>query len=68
MLNEDEKLLNEEKAQLVLASLPKSYINIVQTLLIGREPLNLDQSLIALRENDTFMVRCDGEEKKSGGE
>lgn len=37
LLNADEKLLYEEKTLLFLASLPKSYKNIVQTLLIRRE-------------------------------
>ena len=42
-LNADEKLSDEEKALLLLASLSKSYKNIVQTLLIRRESITLDQ-------------------------
>ena len=57
LLNADEKLTDEEQALLLLASLPKDYKNIVQTLLIGRDSITLDQALAALRENDRFMVR-----------
>ena len=68
LLNADEKLSNEAKALLLLASLPKSYKNIVQTLLLERESTTLDQALAALRENDRFMERHDGEEKKGSSE
>ena len=37
LLNTDEKVSGEEKVLILLASLSKSYKNIVQTLLIGRE-------------------------------
>ena len=67
-LNADDKLSNEEKALLLFASLPKSYKNIVQTLLLGRESITLDQALVALRENDRFMERHDGEDKKGSSE
>ena len=68
LLNADEKLSDEEKALLLLASLPKSYKNIVQTLILGRESITLDQALAALRENDRFMERRDGEDKKGNNE
>ena len=68
LLNADEKLTDEEQALLLLASLPKDYRNIVQTLLIGRDSITLDQALAALRENDRFMVRREGEEKKDVGD
>ena len=68
LLNADEKLSDEEKALLFLAALPKSYKNIVQTLLLGRESITLDQALAALRENDRFMERHDGEDKKGSSE
>ena len=64
LLNADEKLFDEEKALLVLASLLKSYKNIVQTLHVGRESIALDQEMAALRENNRFLERHDGEEKK----
>ena len=68
LLNADEKLFDEERALLLLASLPKSYKNIVLKLLIGRESITLDQALTALRENDRFMERHDGEDKKGSSE
>ena len=68
LLNADEKLFDEEKALLLLASLPKSYKNIFQTLLLGRESTTLDEALAALRENDRFMERHDGEDKKGSSE
>ena len=68
LLNADEKFSDEEQALLLLASLPKDYRNIVQKLLIGRDSITLDQALAALRENDRFMVRREGEEKKDVGD
>ena len=62
-MNADEKLSDEEKVLLLLASLPKSYKNIVQTLLHGRESITLDQAFVALRENDRFLEKHDGEDK-----
>ena len=64
LLNANKKLTDEEQALLLLASLPKEYKNIVQTLLIGRDSITLDQALKALRESDRFMVSREGEEKK----
>ena len=46
-----------------MASLPKDYRNIDQTLLIGRDSIIIDQALAALRVNDRFMVRRKGEKK-----
>ena len=37
-------------------------------MVIGRDSITLDQALEALRENDRFMVRKEGEEKKSVGD
>ena len=64
LLNVDEKLMDEEQALLLLSSLSKDYRNIVQILLIGRDSITLDQVLVALRENDRFVVRREREEKK----
>ena len=36
-------------------------------MLIGRDSITLDQALAVLRENDRFMVRKEGEEKKNVG-
>ena len=60
LLNADKKLSDEEQTLLLLASLPKSYKHIIQTFLLGRECVTLDQELSALRENDSFMVRGEG--------
>ena len=68
LLNANEKLSDEEKALLLLASLRKSYKNIVQTLLLGRESITLDQALVTLSENDRFMKIHDGEDKKGSRE
>ena len=67
-LNADEKLMDKKQALHLLASLPKDYRNIVQTLFISRDYITRDQALAALRENDMFMVRRDREEKKSVGD
>ena len=67
LLNAGEKLTDEEQALLLLAFLPKDYRNMVQTLLIGKDFITLDQALVALRKNDRFMVRREEEEKKSIG-
>ena len=61
LLNADKKLSDEEQTLLLLASLPKSYRSIIQTILTRREFITSD-----LIENDKFMVKCKGEEKNSG--
>ena len=40
---------------LLLASLPRSFKALVQTLLVGKLTLNLDDVTTALRENETMM-------------
>jgi len=40
---------------LLLASLPRSFKALVQTLLVGRSTLNLDEVTVALRENERMM-------------
>ena len=37
-------------------------------MVISRNSITLDQQLVALRENDRYMVRRQGEEKKSFGD
>jgi len=54
-LNADDKLSDEEQALLLLASLPRSFKALVQTLLVGRSTLNLDEVTTALRENERMM-------------
>ena len=55
LLNARNKLSNEEQVLLLLASLPRSFKALVQTLLVGRSTLNLDEVTIALRENERIM-------------
>ena len=55
LLNADDKLSDEEQALLLLASLPRSFKALVQTLLVGRSTLNLDEVTVALRENERMM-------------
>ncbi|RZB46321.1 Retrovirus-related Pol polyprotein from transposon TNT 1-94 [Glycine soja] len=50
-----DKLSDEEQALLLLASLPRSFKALVQTLLVGRSTLNLDEVTTALRENERMM-------------
>jgi len=54
-LNADDKLSDEEQTLLLLASLPRSFKALVQMLLVGRWTLNLDEVIIALRENERIM-------------
>ena len=54
-LNGSDKLSNEEWALLLLASLPRSFKALVQTLLVERSTLNLDEVIAALRENEIMM-------------
>jgi len=52
LLNADDKLSNEEQTLLLLATLPKSFKALIQTLLVGKSTLNLDDVTVALRENE----------------
>ena len=52
LLNADDKLSDEEQTLLLLASLPRSFKALVQTLLVGRSTLNLDDVTVALKENE----------------
>ena len=45
LLNADEKISDQEQALLLLALLPKSYRLIVQTLLVGREKIILEEAI-----------------------
>lgn len=44
----------------LLASLPKSYRLIVQTLLMGRKTITLDEAITIVRENERMMTQIDG--------
>jgi len=52
LLHVDDKLSDEEQALLLLALLLRSFKALVQTLLVGRSTLNLDEVTTALKEND----------------
>ena len=54
-MNANDKLSDEEKSLLLLASLPRSFKALVQMLLVGRWTLNLDEVTVALRENKRMM-------------
>ncbi|VFQ73127.1 unnamed protein product [Cuscuta campestris] len=49
----DVKIEEEDKAMLLLASLPSSFDNIVTTLLFGKETLKFDEAVAALLMNET---------------
>jgi len=55
LLNSDDKLSDEEQVLLLLAPLPRSFKALVQTLLVGKLTLNLDEVTTALRENEKMM-------------
>ena len=55
LLNTNDKLSDEEQALLLLASLPSSFKTLVQMLLVGKSTLNLDEVIVALRENERMM-------------
>jgi len=50
LFNAEDKLSDEEQALLLLASLPRSFKALVQTLLVRRSTLNLDEVTAALKE------------------
>jgi len=54
-LNADDKLSDEEQTLLLLASLLRFFKALVQTLLVGRSTLKLDEVTATLRENETMM-------------
>jgi len=58
LLNTDDKLSDEKQSLLLLASLPRFFKALVQTLLVGRSTLNLDEVTVALRENE-IMIRTE---------
>ncbi|KHN03674.1 Retrovirus-related Pol polyprotein from transposon TNT 1-94, partial [Glycine soja] len=48
LLNANDKFSDEEQALLLLVSLPRSFKALVQTFLVGRSTLNLDEVIAAL--------------------
>ena len=55
LLNLGEKIEEEEQSLLLLASLPKSFKPLVQTLLVGKNTLQLNDVIMVLKENDRMM-------------
>ncbi|KAL5154734.1 Retrovirus-related Pol polyprotein from transposon TNT 1-94 [Glycine soja] len=55
LLNADVEHSDEEQALLLLISLPRFFKTLVQTLLVGRSTLNLDEVIATLRENERMM-------------
>ncbi|VFQ59821.1 unnamed protein product [Cuscuta campestris] len=54
LMNADDKIKDEEQA-LLLVSLPKSYKPLVETLLVGKTTLTVDEVTTALRESERMM-------------
>ena len=55
LLNANDNHSDEEQAFLFLTSLPRSFKALIQTLLLGRSTLNLDEVIATLRENERMM-------------
>jgi len=55
LLNADDNIEDEEQALILLASLPKSYKSIVQTMLVEKTTLKMDEVTAALRENERML-------------
>lgn len=53
--NTGDKIKSEEEALLLLTSLPKSYKNLVQSILVGKTTLKLKDVTNVLLENDRFL-------------
>ena len=50
--NLDEKLKDEDKAILLLVSLPKKYNIVITSLLVGKTKLSLEEAIVVLLENE----------------
>ena len=53
--NLDEKLKDEDKAVLLLVSLPKKYNTVMTSLLVGKTKLDLDETIVVLLEAERLM-------------
>lgn len=53
--NLDEKLKDEDKAVLLLVSLPKKYNTVMTSLLVGKMKLDLDETIVVLLEAERLM-------------
>ena len=51
----DEKLKDEDKAVLLLVSLPKRYNTVITSLLVGKTKLALDETIVVLLESERLM-------------
>ncbi|GKU88913.1 hypothetical protein SLEP1_g3122 [Rubroshorea leprosula] len=60
VVNAGDILEEEEKALLLLASLPKSYKSLVQSMLVGKTTLVMKNVTSMLLENDKFLGEDDG--------
>ncbi|GKU97662.1 hypothetical protein SLEP1_g10776 [Rubroshorea leprosula] len=60
VVNAGDVLKEEEKALLLLASLPKSYKSLVQSMLVGKTTLVMKDFTSMLLENDKFLGEDDG--------
>jgi len=55
LLNANDEIEDEEQPLLLLASLPKSYKPIVQTMLVGKTTMKMDEVTVVLRENEMML-------------
>ena len=55
LLNADDNIEDEEQALILLASLPKSYKSIVQTMLVRKTTLKMDEMTPIVRENERML-------------
>ncbi|XP_074378095.1 uncharacterized protein LOC141719617 [Apium graveolens] len=53
--NLDEKLKDEDKAVLLLVSLPKKHNTVMTSLLVGKTKLDLDETIVVLLEAERLM-------------
>ncbi|GKU94029.1 hypothetical protein SLEP1_g7569 [Rubroshorea leprosula] len=60
VVNAGDVLEEEEKALLLLASLPKSYKSLMQSMLVGKTTLVMKDVISMLLENDKFLGEDDG--------
>ncbi|GKV28509.1 hypothetical protein SLEP1_g37553 [Rubroshorea leprosula] len=60
VVNAGDILEEEEKALLLLASLPKSYKSLLQSMLVGKTTLVMKDVISMLLENDKFLGEDDG--------
>ena len=59
--NLDEKLQDEDKAILLLVSLPNKYNNVITSLMVGKTKLTLDETTVVILEAERLMKQGSGD-------